>query len=80
MYHIFAYLLTLLIIAFLIACAVVIVRLPRYLSEIRNEIIKSSEIQTRMLHLLQEISASEKEKEATLEPKIEAEEESTTPH
>jgi hypothetical protein len=58
MYHGLAYLLPLLITAALIVCAVVIVRLAFCLSGIRDEIIKSNEIQTRMLNLLKEISAS----------------------
>jgi|WetSurMetagenome_2_1015567.scaffolds.fasta_scaffold143210_3 hypothetical protein len=75
MYHYFSYLLPLLITASLIVCAVVIVRLSLYLSGIKDEIIKSNEIQTRMLDLLKEISASEKEKESTFEPKIASDEE-----
>jgi hypothetical protein len=70
MYYSHGYLFPLLIIAFSIVCAIVIIRLPFYLSGIRDEIIKSNEIQTRMLNLLKEISASEKEKESTLEPTI----------
>jgi hypothetical protein len=75
MHYNLAYLLPILITASLIVCAVVIIRLSFYLSVIRDEIIKSNEIQTRMLNILKEISISEKEKESTLEPKIESEEE-----
>jgi hypothetical protein len=75
MHYNLSYLLPLLITASLIVCAVVMVRLPLYLSGIKDELIKSNEIQTRMLDLLKEISASEKEKESTFEPKIESQEE-----
>jgi len=75
MHYNLAYLLPILITASLIICAVVIIRLSFYLSVIRDEIIKSNEIQTRMLNILKEISMSEKEKESTLEPKIKSEDE-----